>query len=278
MASPGKVRALAVAAAIGMMAVACTQDAGVQIEVTPTDRTPVGSPPEGSPANEPEIRVEGMRLVGNVPGSDGTFAFWGDLAVVNHWEDSGTPSADDGFVVVDVSDPAHPTQVSRFRCVASYNDISIWDDLVIVSQNEATAGDGCDATPTKAKDPDAFAGLRVISIADPEHPAPLAAVATGIVETRWGRFVRGSHTHTLVPDLEHRDVNGNPTPRLIVYSADGYQFGVKPHATIVEVPLDDPTESRRHRHDRQRDRPAMPRHDACSSPEGSWPVPRMKPG
>ena len=77
----------------------------------------------------------------------------------------------------------------------------------------------------------------------PRTPFRSSPLPTGIVETRWGRFVRGSHTHTLVPDLEHADGNGNPIPRLIVYSADGYQQGVKPHATIVEVPLDDPTES-----------------------------------
>ena len=185
-----------------------------------------------------------MRLVGSLPGSDGSFAFWGDLAVVNHWEDSGTPSPDDGFIVIDVSDPTLPTELSRFRCVASYNDISIWKDLVFLSQNETTAGDGCDATPTNPQDPKAFAGIRVISIADPENPVPVVAVPTGIAETGSGQFVRGSHTHTLVPDLDHTDGGGQPAPRLVVYSADGYQQGVKPHATIVEVPLRDPSAAR----------------------------------
>jgi hypothetical protein len=237
-----KVRALAVAAAIGLATVACTQNAGGQNTTIPAEASPtVASPAGESPATGPEIRAERMRVVGNLPGSDGSFAFWGDLAVVNHWEDSGAPSPDDGFVVLDVSDPARPTQVSRFRCVASYNDISIWNDLVFLSQNEATAGDGCDATPTKPKDPKAFAGIRVISIANPENPVPVAAVPTGIAETGSGQFVRGSHTHTLVPDLDHTDGGGRPAPRLIVYSADGYQQGVKPHATIVEVPLREPS-------------------------------------
>ena len=198
-----KVGVLAVGAAIGLALVACTPGSGEGPEATASADGPAGAsaPASVAPAIGPEALAEGMRLVGNVPGSDGSFAFWGDLAVVNHWEDSGTASPGDGFVMIDVSDPSHPTQLSRFRCVASYNDISIWDDLVILSQNEATVGDACDATPTKAKDPEAFAGLRVISIADPEHPVPLAAVPTGIAETAAGRFVRGSHTHTLVPDL-----------------------------------------------------------------------------
>ena len=104
-----KVGALALAMTIGLIAVACTQSTGT-LEATPTtDESPTLRSPAGeSPATGSEIQAEQMHLVGNVPGSDGSFAFWGDLAVVNHWEDSGTPSPDDGFVVVDVSDPAHP--------------------------------------------------------------------------------------------------------------------------------------------------------------------------
>ena len=241
-----RVRAFAVGAALGLVAVACTPGTGDGPDApTPTDQTStVASTAGDSPVDGREIRAKGMRLVGSMPGSDGSFAFWGDLAVVNHWEDSGEPSPDDGFVVLDVSDPARPTQVSRFRCVGSYYDISIWKDLVLLSQNGATVGDGCDATPTKATDPKAFAGIRVISIADPENPVPVAAVPTGIAETGWGRFVRGSHTHTIVPDLDHTDGAGHPAPRLIVYSADGYQYGVTPHATIVEVPLREPSAAR----------------------------------
>jgi hypothetical protein len=44
---------------------------------------------------------------------------------------------------------------------------------VFLSQDEPTAGDGCDATSTTPEDPEAFAGIRVISIADPEHPMPV---------------------------------------------------------------------------------------------------------
>ena len=98
-------KARALAAAIGVMA-ACTQPAGDRDAIKPSARsTTIASPSGASPATKPDVRAERMRLVGNVPGSDGTLAFWGDLAVVNHWEDSGTPSPDDGFVVIDVSDP-----------------------------------------------------------------------------------------------------------------------------------------------------------------------------
>ena len=234
-----KAHAFAVAAAIAVVAAACTSGAqGERSANTPSDEPPTTE----SPTTEGEaVLAERMRLVGNLPGSDGSFAFWGDLAVVNNWENSDEPSPDDGFIVVDVSDPTQPRELSRFRCVASRKDISIWKDLVFLSQNEATKGEACDATPTNPRDPKAFAGIRVISIADPENPVSVAAVRTGIAKTGSGKFVRGSHTHTLVPDLDHTDETGQPAPRLVVYSADGYQQGVKPHATIVEVPLREPS-------------------------------------
>lgn len=79
-----------------------------------------------------------MRLVGNLPGSYGSFAFWGKLAIVTHAEKWEASSPDDGFVVLDVSDPTQPTQLSRFRCAGSYRDISIWKDLVFLSQDETS--------------------------------------------------------------------------------------------------------------------------------------------
>lgn len=236
-----RVSELAVAVAIALVAAACTsgspgsRDATASVAGASGGRSPSADPPPVG-----GVLADRMELVGNLPGSDGSFAFWGDLAVVNQWAESGRPSLGDGFIVADISDPTRPRELSRFRCIASHNDISIWKDLVFLSQNRATAGDGCDATKTNPQSPKAFAGVRVVSIADPEHPVAVAAVPTGIARTGSGLYVRGSHTHTIVPDLDHTDASGQPAPRLIVYSADGYQQGVKPSATIVEVPLRDP--------------------------------------
>ncbi|HEY6566988.1 MAG TPA: hypothetical protein VI341_05650 [Actinomycetota bacterium] len=234
-------RACLVAAAIALVAAACTSKVGERDDATtPTARSPAGEPS----TTDDTIDAEQMRLVGNVPGTDGSFAFWGDLAVVNRWEDWRAPSHGDGFVVLDVSDPASPTQLSRFRCTASYADISIWNDLVFLSQDETTAGDDCDAASTNTRDQKAFAGIRVISIADPEHPVPVAAVPTGIEDTSSGQIVRGSHTHTLVPDLDHTDEDGQRSPRILVYAAHEWEPGTAPDATIVEVPLQDPAAAR----------------------------------
>ncbi len=79
-----KVGIFAVAAAIGLAAMAYRVATYGGANGTPTaDDRPT---PAEDRLTEPEVRAEAMRLVGNLPGSDGTFAFWGDLAVVNHWE------------------------------------------------------------------------------------------------------------------------------------------------------------------------------------------------
>ena len=244
-----KVVAFAVGATLSLVAIACTPASGEgPAATTPVSESPtVAAPTSGSPVPEAEVLSERMGLVGNLPGSDGSFAFWGDLAVVNVWADWPELSPDDGFIVVDISDPTRPRQLSRFRCIASFADISIWEDLVFLSQNFATAGDGCDATPTDPQDQDAFAGIRVVSIADPEHPVQVAAVPTGIQDASSSQseipFVWGSHTHTPVPDLDHEDAAGHPAPRILVYSADagGELYGTEPHGSIVEVPLGDPS-------------------------------------
>ena len=147
-------------------------------------------------------------------------------------------------MVVDVADPTQPTEVARFSCVKSDRDISIWEDLVILSQDEATDGPGCMADTTITLNPDAFAGIRIVSIADLARPKLLASVPTGISPAGEASSVRGSHTHTLVPDLEHVGPDGRPAPRVLVYAGMFFYPGGPPHGTIVEIPLDDPAAAR----------------------------------
>jgi hypothetical protein len=195
-------------------------------------------------ATEAALRAEHMRLVGSVPGSDGDLAIWGDLAVVAHLEDWRKAGPDDGFVVIDVSDPAAPTELGRFRCVASDADISIWENLVFLSQYEASASEDCGSATGPDQVSGAFAGVRVVSIEDPANPVQLAAVRTGVAEGSLQPAVKGSHTNTIVPDLQHVDARGKAAPRLLVYANMYYHPGVHPHVSIVEVPLGDPAAAR----------------------------------
>ena len=154
----------------------------------------------------------------------GDIAFWGDYAAVGRGIQTHDDRRLNGFVLFDISDPAQPVQVSRFDCVNTGWDISMWEDLVILSQEEPSATDECDSLPAGAPtDVGAFAGLRIVSIADPANPVPVAAVPTPICET--DAPCTGSHTHTVYPDLAN--------DRLVVYSNSLPM-------TVAVIPLDDP--------------------------------------
>ncbi|HUG31118.1 MAG TPA: hypothetical protein VMQ65_11475 [Candidatus Limnocylindria bacterium] len=190
------------------------------------------------------LRSQALELFGSVAGSNGDFAFRGDLAFVTRTDDWDKSTPEDGFNVVDIADPSNPTVLARFECIGSFVDISVWDDIVVLSQDRVTAGDDCAAKASSESAADAFAGIRIVSIADPARPTLLASVPTGISEGAGLRSVRGSHTNTIVPDLEHRDASGSPAPRVLVYASMFYYPGAKPHASIVEIPLGDPSAAR----------------------------------
>jgi hypothetical protein len=161
-------------------------------------------------------------------------AFWGDTAV------QGTYA---GFRLVDVSAPANPKEIVNWTDCASptntqgnQGDVIVWDDLVIRSWNSATPAGGshCGDWPMAEGEE----GVHIIDISDPANPD-----VVGFVDT-----LCGSHTETLVPDLE----NG----RLLVYSnsSAGTFLGggtpPDPHQPdscrgfdVIEVPLDDPADA-----------------------------------
>ncbi len=162
-------------------------------------------------------------------GSD--LAFWGDVAVLGNYDNPG------GFRLVDISDPAKPSLMGQLACPGAQNDVSIWEDLVFVSVDSPRAAPTCGAggaSQSQNMDGSAWEGIRVISIADPKKPAPVAMVRTDC----------GSHTHTLVPDLANNRVLiyvlsyplGAPYP-----SCNGLSHR---KISVVEVPLADPAKAR----------------------------------
>lgn len=102
-------------------------------------------------------------------GSTGEMAFWGDRAVVALEGDNGGDPTNDGFALVDISQPARPREISRFMCSSSSFDIAIWQDLVFLSSPDRVYGTSCKAKAPEADEscdpPPAgaepcFAGLR----------------------------------------------------------------------------------------------------------------------
>jgi hypothetical protein len=172
-------------------------------------------------------------LDNTVPGSgvfNSDLAFWGTTAV------QGTYA---GFRLVDISSPANPREIVNWTDCASatsttgnQGDVIVWDDLVIRSWNSATPAGGshCGDWPMAEGEE----GVHIIDISDPANPDVI-----GFVDTPCG-----SHTETLVPDLENN--------RLLVYSnssANTFLGGTGEPTSpetcrgidIIEVPLDDPS-------------------------------------
>lgn len=168
-------------------------------------------------------------------GQLGDIAFWGDVAAVALGAGDEDPD-NDGFALVDISEPEHPREISRLLCTQSHFDVAIWHDLVFLAVEApqgqpAPIGPSCKAevyTPelTDEDPPATFAGVHVISIKDRKHPEQVAAIPTN--------NGTGAHTLSILPDLDHAE-----GPRLLVY-ANG--FGTE---TIAEVPLDDPAKAAR---------------------------------
>jgi hypothetical protein len=175
-------------------------------------------------------------LDNTIPGAgvfNSDLAFQGNMAV------QGTYA---GFRLIDVSSPANPVEIINWTDCASptntqgnQGDVIIWGDLVIRSWNSPAplAGSHCGDMPVAPGEE----GVHVIDISDPLNP-----VVVGFID-----LLCGSHTETLVPDLEN--------DRLLVYSNSsagtflGSPVPPDPHQPdscrgfdIIEVPLDDPSD------------------------------------
>ena len=150
---------------------------------------------------------DNMSLVGNwtvedYAGSD--LAFWGDMAVLGEYGGPGRLRAARHL------QPGGARRASGGSTARGpQNDVSIWNDLVIVSVDSprgATADDGgkpsspsdCGAggrePGPRSRPGTAWEGLRIVSIADPRQAG---------ADRRRCKTDCGSHTHTLVPDPAH---------------------------------------------------------------------------
>ncbi|MFI5281206.1 MAG: LVIVD repeat-containing protein [Gemmatimonadales bacterium] len=97
-----------------------------------------------------------------------------------------------GFQVWDVTNPAAPALKTSQLCPASQSDVSVYRNLLFVS-GEGTGG-RLDCGTQGVHDSvsaDRLRGIRIFDITDISNPRYIANVQT----------CRGSHTHTVVPDL-----------------------------------------------------------------------------
>ena len=140
-------------------------------------------------------------------------AFWGDKAYQGSYF---------GFRIIDISNPANPTQLIDYQdCQGSQGDVIIWENILVRSWNSGNTSPTatCDGDPV----PPGFEGLHIFNVSNPANPDLIGSVVIPNC---------GSHTATGVPDLANN--------RLLVYnnpSAGGQCAGFD----IVQIPLNNPS-------------------------------------
>ncbi|WP_139978136.1 LVIVD repeat-containing protein [Nocardioides litoris] len=144
-------------------------------------------------------RSRNMRNVARVPLS-GPFAaagsFGTDLAFKGRYAIAGNYN---GFTVYDIKRPTRPRQVSQVVCPGSQNDVSIYRDLLVLSVDSRRDNATCTnstATPAQSQAGAYWEGIRVFDIKNPRKPRFVTSVETQC----------GSHTHTLAPSKNGKDV------------------------------------------------------------------------
>ncbi|HVM27956.1 MAG TPA: hypothetical protein VM433_09830 [Mycobacteriales bacterium] len=178
-----------------------------------------------------------IHLLKNLP-KTGAFAteaaFNSDLAFKGHYALAGNY---EGFTVYDIKNPRKTRQVVQVHCPGSQNDITVHKNLLFLSVDSRRSDDSCNSRAlTLAADRAAlesgnyWEGIRIFDISNPAAPRYVKSVETKC----------GSHTHTLVPTANGRDV--------FVYVSsydtnDAYAKCRGDHdiISIVKVPVSAPT-------------------------------------
>lgn len=147
-------------------------------------------------------------------------AFIGDLAIAGNYN---------GFRVIDISDPANPEVVRDVWCPGPQNDVSVWDDVIILSVDTVLTDSSCSAVPAVPQTLETgWEGLRIFRLSDVLATTPDADGFTRLEPAGAVYTKCGSHTHTGIPDGD----------RVIVY-VSSYSLRSGPDCG----PHDDPTDT-----------------------------------
>jgi hypothetical protein len=134
-----------------------------------------------------------MRLLSNTPTPAQFKSVNSDLGFFGKYAIQGTF---DGWLVWDLSNPAHPSLRKGYFCPASQNDVSIYKNLLFMSAESNSSRLDCKQGGIKdTVSAERIRGLRIFDIADLDNPKYITNVQT----------CRGSHTHTLLVDPKDPD-------------------------------------------------------------------------
>lgn len=199
-----------------------------------------------------EQAIRGLTLVSHTdrpagfftPGEPGSFAnantdlaFKGSLVFVGNFG---------GFQIWDASDPKAPALRAAVSCAGGQGDVSVHGSLLFMSVEETRGRTDCGSqgvADTVSRE--RFRGVRIWDITDVGAPKQVGYVQT----------CRGSHTHTLVPDLRRADrvfiyVSGTGPVRSPNELAGCVRGGAADPNTsrfsidVIEVPLANPAAAR----------------------------------
>src|SRR5919109_3125859 len=87
-------------------------------------------------------------------------AFWGTVAVQGRY---------DGFRVIDISNPADPTVLSRVACHGGQGDVAVWGSLLFRAVDRPQTRAGCGGRDTAPGVP-GFEGIQIFRIGNPASP------------------------------------------------------------------------------------------------------------
>jgi hypothetical protein len=147
------------------------------------------------------VAAKGLELVTNLPKPEGFIDPSGqhslnfansDIAFQGNHVFLGNFS---GFNIYDVENTRKPRVVTSIVCPGGQGDVSIYGNLLFMSVEQTRGRIDCGVQGVSdAVSKERFRGVRIFDISDISKPRQVAAVQT----------CRGSHTHTLVPDLKDK--------------------------------------------------------------------------
>ena len=165
-------------------------------------------------------------------------AFNGNHVVVGNYH---------GFNTYNIERADRPRLIASVVCPGGQGDVSIWGNLLFMSAQETRGRIDCGLQGVQAPvSAERFRGVRIFDISDLTKPRQVAAVQT----------CRGSHTHTLVPDLKdksriyvYNSGTGGVRPGEELSGCSGKDAKEDPNTSlfsidVIEVPLAAPQNAR----------------------------------
>ncbi|WP_243859641.1 LVIVD repeat-containing protein [Amycolatopsis arida] len=150
----------------------------------------------GIPGVDQIAHSPNLRQIANIPKQapfNTTEAYGTDMAFTDGHAIVGNY---DGFVIYDVRIPFRPRIVSQVLCPGGQNDVTVHGDLLFLSTDYPRSNDSCTSEPMPASNPSAWEGIKIFDISNLARPRYVASVRTDC----------GSHTNTLVPGTDRKDV------------------------------------------------------------------------